>query len=337
MIIIIGAGISGLSLSYFLSSFGIKNLVIEMKKNVGIKHRSTCLVSSKIFGLLKFLSKNIILKSYRVANFWYEDKKIFNVKSKKEMFLLDYLQLEKEIFNNIDKTFSNFLFSESVLDVNFDKNTLITNKRKIKFEYIIDATGTFSFLANKFNLFKFKKIFNSFEILAIPKKKFENINIFFDRKFSKTKFGWYIDLSGKSLIGLIDQKLDFQKFSNFIKKFEIVKIYYSYSHPILYCEIKKLRLKNSLIIGEAAGLIKPFSLGGITYGIISSYIAAKTIKNNEIEKYEDKIRKIFLKPIIFGKFIDKMLKYKVFLQTIYFFRLNNLFNFLDPDFMNINI
>ncbi|MEM5830967.1 MAG: hypothetical protein QXO40_02065 [Candidatus Aenigmatarchaeota archaeon] len=321
----------------FFIFFWNKKFSNRNEKNVGIKHRSTCLVSSKIFGLLKFLSKNIILKSYRVANFWYEDKKIFNVKSKKEMFLLDYLQLEKEIFNNIDKTFSNFLFSESVLDVNFDKNTLITNKRKIKFEYIIDATGTFSFLANKFNLFKFKKIFNSFEILAIPKKKFENINIFFDRKFSKTKFGWYIDLSGKSLIGLIDQKLDFQKFSNFIKKFEIVKIYYSYSHPILYCEIKKLRLKNSLIIGEAAGLIKPFSLGGITYGIISSYIAAKTIKNNEIEKYEDKIRKIFLKPIIFGKFIDKMLKYKVFLQTIYFFRLNNLFNFLDPDFMNINI
>ncbi|MFH7903331.1 MAG: NAD(P)/FAD-dependent oxidoreductase [Candidatus Aenigmatarchaeota archaeon] len=337
MIIIIGAGISGLSLSYFLSSFGIKNLVIEMKKDVGIKNRSTCLVSSKIFRLLKVLSKNIILKNYRVANFWYENKKIFSVKSKKEMFLLDYLQLEKEIFNNIDKTFSNFLFEEKVLDVNFDKNILITNKRKIKFEYIIDATGTFSFLANKFNLFKFKKIFNSFEILAIPKKKFENINIFFDKKISKTKFGWYIDLNGKSLIGLIDQKLNFQKFSNFIKKFEIVKTYYSYSHPILYCELKKLRLKNSLIIGEAAGLIKPFSLGGITYGIISSYIAAKTIKNNEIEKYEDKIRKIFLKSIILGKFIDKILKYKVFLQTIYFFKLNNLFNFLDPDFMNINI
>lgn len=337
MIIIIGAGISGLSLSYFLSSFGIKNLVIEMKKDVGIKNRSTCLVSSKIFRLLKFLDRNIILKNYRVANFWYENKKIFSVKSKKEMFLLDYLQLEKEIFNNIDKTFSNFLFEEKVLDVNFDKNILITNKRKIKFEYIIDATGTFSFLANKFNLFKFKKIFNSFEILAIPKKKFENINIFFDKKISKTKFGWYIDLNGKSLIGLIDQKLNFQKFSNFIKKFEIVKTYYSYSHPILYCELKKLRLKNSLIIGEAAGLIKPFSLGGITYGIISSYIAAKTIKNNEIEKYEDKIRKIFLKSIILGKFIDKILKYKVFLQTIYFFKLNNLFNFLDPDFMNINI
>lgn len=336
MIVIIGAGISGLSLSYYLSGCEIRNIVIDLKKQIGTNHRSTCLISSKIFKLLKFLKnkKDLIIREYEIAKFWYDNKKFFEIKSSNKMFLLNYLELEKEIYKNIDKEFSSFYFGEKVLDVNFEKNFLITDRRKISFEYIVDASGTYSFLANKFNLFKNRKVYSSFEILAKVKNNLEDVNIFIHKKFSREKFGWLIKINEeKSLIGLIDFKLNQEVFKNFAKSFNIIKVLYEYSHPILYSELKKLTFKNSIIIGEAAGLIKPFSFGGIIYGIISSLFASKAIKNNDLNYYNRKIKKIFLKPKIIGKIINRCIRWKYFLKFLNFPLLKKYIKNLDPDFL----
>ncbi|MEM7817968.1 MAG: NAD(P)-binding protein, partial [Candidatus Aenigmatarchaeota archaeon] len=109
MIVIIGAGVSGLSLSYFLSSAGIKNLVIDMRKNVGKNYRSTSLVSSKIFDFLDFLKESdIVIKKINTASFWYSNEKLLEVKSSSGMYLTNYLKLESEIYNQTDKNYSKF-------------------------------------------------------------------------------------------------------------------------------------------------------------------------------------------------------------------------------------
>lgn len=336
MIVILGAGISGLALSYYLSNCGIKNIVIDLKENVGKNYRSTCLVSSKIFKLLNFLKdcKDLIIKEYDEVKFWYNDEKILEVKNSNKMFLLDYLRLEKEIYDNIDKKYSSFYFKEKVLDVDFINKKLITNKRKISFEYFVDASGTYSFLANKLNLFKNKKIYLSFEILAKVKNSLDNINIFINKRLSKEKFGWLIKVNKeRALIGLIDFKLDQKTFKRFINSFNVVKNLYKYSHPILYSELKQFTFKDSIIIGEAAGLIKPFSLGGITYGIVSSFFAFKAIKNNEIDIYEKKIRNVFFRPKLVGKIIDRIIRHKYFLKFLNFPILKQFIKNLDPDFL----
>ncbi|MEM5828326.1 MAG: NAD(P)/FAD-dependent oxidoreductase [Candidatus Aenigmatarchaeota archaeon] len=333
MIVIIGAGISGLALSYFLSQNGIKNIVIDLKRDVGINHRSTSLISNKIFRYLDYFDEEDSINSYNIANFWYNDEKVFSIKSKKKMYIFDYRFLERKIFENVDKRFSNFLFSEKVLDVDFERNIVITDKRKINFEILVDASGTYAFLANKLNLFKFRKVFTSFEVYGIFEKKFESVNIFFDENFSKKKFGWFIELDNGALVGLIDKNLKNEKFNNFLKIFGLKKIIYEYSHPILFISLKKLTYKNSIIVGEAAGIIKPFSLGGITYGILSSYVASKCILSNSLASYEKKIRKIFRKSLYFGMLVDKLLRKRFFAKIIRFFGINKLVENLDPDFL----
>ena len=336
MIVIIGSGISGLSLSYFLSENGIKNIVIDFKSDVGKLPRSTTLISGKIFKFFDFIKNEDVLKSFDVANFWYDNEKIFSIKAKNKMYIFDYKKLENKIFKHIDKNFSNFLFSEKVVDVDLSKNIVFTNKRKLKFEILVDASGTFSFLANKFKLFEFKKIFNSFEIFGKFKKRLEDVNLFFDKKFSKEKFGWYINLNDShALVGLIDTKLKIDKFKEFAKKFEVSKIFYEYSHPILFGKLKKYSIKNSLIVGEAAGLVKPFSLGGITYGIISSYLAYRSIINNDIESYDKRIRKVFKKSLFVGEVVNKILRKKFFAKLVKYFGVNKIVRNLDPDFIYI--
>jgi len=335
MIVIIGAGISGLSLSYFLSLNKIKNLVIDLKASVGRKHRSTCLISNKIFKFFDFLKEEDAIKFFDTANFWYNFEKLFSIKTKNKMYIFDYRKLERKIFENIDKNYSNFLFSEKVLDVNLEKNILITNKRKISFEILVDASGTNSFLANKLKIYSYKQIFNSFEICGNFEKNFEDVNIFFDRRFSKYKFGWFINLNKKGLVGLIDKNLKFQTFENFLKYFKLKKVIYKYSHPILQIKLKKFSSKNFLIIGEAAGLIKPFSLGGITYGIISSHLAKKAILSNNLKLYEKSVKDIYKKSFLIWSLIDKLIKHKFFGSLIKNLKLEKLAKNLDPDFILI--
>jgi len=334
MIVIIGSGISGLSLSYFLSENGIKNIVIDFRSKVGKIPRSTALISGKIFKFFDFMKNEDALKSFDAANFWYDNEKVFSIKAKNKMYIFDYKKLESKFFQNIDKRYSNFLFSEKVVDVNLSKNIVFTTKRKLKFEILIDASGTFSFLANKFKLFEFKKIFNSFEIFGKFKKRLENVNLFFDKKFSKEKFGWYIDLNNShALVGLIDTKLKIDKFREFVKKFEMSEIFYEYSHPILFGKLKRYSIKNSLIVGEAAGLVKPFSLGGITYGIISSYLAYRSIIDNDLENYDKRIKKVFKKSLFVGEVVNKILRKKLFAKFVRYFGVNKIVKNLDPDFI----
>ncbi|MEM5882019.1 MAG: NAD(P)/FAD-dependent oxidoreductase [Candidatus Aenigmatarchaeota archaeon] len=335
MIVIIGAGVSGLSLSYFLSSAGIKNLVIDMRKDVGKNYRSTSLVSSKIFDFLDFLKESdIVIKKINTASFWYSNEKLLEVKSSSGMYLTNYLKLESEIYNQTDKNYSKFGFGEEVLDVNLEKNFLVTNKRRVNFDFLVDASGPYSFIANRFNLFKHKKVYNSFEVFSkLKNSNFIDANIFFDKNFSKSKFGWLIEVGENSLIGLIDFRLRLSVFKKFLEKFEIERIEYSYSHPILYCELKKHSLKNCLIIGEASGLLKPFSFGGITYGIISAYLAYKSIKSNCKENYEKKLKKIFCKPILIGKFADIVIKRKKLVKLANILKVETLLKNFDPDFI----
>lgn len=333
MIVIIGSGISGLSLSFFLSSNKIENLVIEMRNGIGKENRSTCLLSKKIFKFLPFLKSDLILKEFDTVNIWHDFENSLTFKSKRKMFLLNYLKLEKEIFKNIDRTFSNFIFKERAIDVNLEKNILFTNRRKIKYEILVDASGTHSFLANKFDLFKSKKIYNSFEVLACIEKSPQDINIVFSRKFSKEKFGWIINIDEKSLVGLIDVNLKYEIFQEFLKNFIIKRTIYQYFHPILFCDLKTRVLKNALIIGEASGLIKPFSLGGISYGIISSLLAYNAIKRNDLSYYEKKVKKLFGKAMFFGKLLDSFARRKNLIKIVSFLKLYSFFSNLDPDFI----
>lgn len=338
MIVIIGSGISGLALSYFLSSQGIRNTVIDKKIFVGREHRTTGLVSDKIFKFLRFLDENeVVVKEFSIAKFWYDFKMLLKIKSFNKMYLVDYQKLENEIFKNIDKKYSTFLFGERVLDVSFMKNAVITNKRKMKFDVLVDASGTQAFLANKFNLFRKNKIFSAFEsfckIKNTKREFFSDINIFFDKKFSKCKFGWLISFDGKALIGLIDYKLKKEIFEKFKNNFFIERKIYEYFHTIRYAELKKYVYKDSLIVGEAAGLVKPFSLGGITYGIISSFFAFKSIKSNNLELYEKKIRMLFFKPKILGKIIDKFIRRKSLVKMLRSFSVDKFIRKLDPDFI----
>lgn len=318
MIVILGSGIAGLSLSYFLSSSGIKNLVIEKEDFVG-KKRDTSLISKKIGRFFEL--ENFVEKEHKIANFYYKDELAFSVKSKNKMVVINRNSFEKYIFENIDKNFSKFSFNTFAKGLK--NNLVITNKGNFEFEILVDALGPYSLLNEN------KKIAIGIEAI-VRGKIMENVNIFFDNNFSKNYFGWIVDVNNYTKIGLMDYNLKLETFWNFLKKFNLKEVKEFYAYPINTSIAKKLCNKNYLIVGEASGYIKPFSLGGITFSVFSAFLAYKYIKRGEIEKYEKAMKKVFWKSIKIGKILKRLFhtfNIKVFKP------LAPLAKFLDPDFL----
>jgi flavin-dependent dehydrogenase len=316
--IVIGAGISGLSISYFLSQKGIKHEVIE-RKFVGYK-KDTSLVCENI---KKFFDvENFVIEEFNTANFYYNEKFAFSVKSSKKMLLIDRNSFEKYIYKNIDKKFAKFNFFEEVIDVNIEKNEIITNKRKIKFDFLIDASGP-SFLVGK--KFCNPKYVIAYE--AIAKKVKDGINLFFDKKISKNFFGWIVGCKNFSKIGIMDFGMRKECFLNFLKFFN-AKPKEVYGNLINISIPKKFFGKNFAIVGEAAGIIKNFSLGGINFAIISSFLLSKYLDN--LKKYERSIKKVFYSSIMKSRILRFLFKnFDIrFFKPLRFFTKS-----VDPDFL----
>ena len=316
--IIIGSGISGLSLSYFLSQKGIKHEVIE-RKFVGNK-KDTSLVCENIKKFFEI--EDFIIEEYEEVNFFYNNKFAFSASSNKKMFLIDRSSFEKHLYKSIDKKFAKFSFFENVKDIDLEKNEIITNKRKIKFDFLVDASGP-SFLIGR----KFGKPTYVIAYEAIIKKTGKEINLYFDKNFSKNFFGWVIYCKNFAKVGIMDLKLKKEKIFEFLKKFDS-KPKEIYGNIINTSFPKRLFGRNFAIIGEAAGLVKGFSLGGINFAILSSFILSKYL--DKLEKYEKKIKKLLHGAIFRGKILRFLFKK---LNIKYFKPFSIFVKNLDPDFL----
>ncbi|MFP4115935.1 MAG: geranylgeranyl reductase family protein [Candidatus Aenigmatarchaeota archaeon] len=132
-------------------------------------------------------------------------------------------------------------------------------------------------------------------------------------------FGWKVPRKGKTEYGLCtelgnDSRSLLEEFSE-EEGFKIGGIY-SGLVPIL--PPKKVTEERLFLCGDAAGQVKPFSGGGVIYGLTAAEIAAETIDPEDastVEKYEKRWREELGKEIKLGDKIRKTYKLPFFLRA----------------------
>jgi len=323
--LIVGAGIAGLSLQYFLAKRGIDSTVIDFKKEIGKPIRDTGLISNLIFKIFPIEKEELIEEEFEEAELIFQ-KTSFKVKSKKsKMFIVKRDLLDKKIF----ELTNSYIKPKIILNrkvVGFKNNEAILNDgRKIEYDLLIGADGTFSIVSKFFKMDKNVKYFLAQEAITKVNNKGKFIKVFFGKEFSKTYFLWKVLYKNKMKIGYIDLKLN-ENFENFLEGRKI----YQYSDLIKIGETE-LQKDNVMLVGEASGIIKPFSLGGITYAVLTSLIASNVIsKGVEIEKYKKVVRGLFLKGILIGKTAKKLIKFNKIIKLL---RINSIISILHPDLL----
>lgn len=335
-VLIVGAGIAGLSLSYFLSKKDVNIIIIDKKEKIGYPIRDTGLVSNKIFNLLP-VSKNIILKKYKKAIFYNRGSSFEVIARNSYMVLLNRPMLDIQIYEKIKEKI-NVLLKEELKYIK-NRKIAVTNNRRINYKVIVDATGPFGLVRKLYGLKNIKNFVIGMEIHTKDIKE-NDIKIFLDKKFSKEYFGWVVGYDEYSLVGIIDKNLNINRFLFFIKRFGIKKYDYFYSDIIKNKPEKILSKDNMISVGESTGYLKQFSLGGIIYSIIQAKIASEIIYkyltyNVSLKLYDKIIYYLFHRYLVWANFIRILLKNKIIFEILKTIKANKIVSNMDLDFYTI--
>lgn len=279
-IAVIGAGIIGLYIASKLEEKGFNVTVFEKKniENVGKKSCST-LVSKRIFNFIDVendLIENTIKKCL--------------IKFNKKEVILEFnpehivINREKFVLRLIKKAKFNIIFESK--ETNFEG-----------FDYVIGADGASSFIRKSLGL--------KDPDFKIGLKVENDIKDSSDAvKTSKTKNGfvWTIPKGNYIEYGILEKKKNIKK--------EWIKFNKQGRNSSFAIVPQGLILANSdkyTLVGDATGLTKPWSGGGIIWQLYQAEILIKNFP--DFKRYNSEVKKFFLFKIIKGKIANKLIHF----------------------------
>ncbi|MGB9598427.1 MAG: NAD(P)-binding protein [Minisyncoccales bacterium] len=275
---IVGGGVCGL---YLASRLGEKHkvLLFEKKETIGGKACSS-LVSERIFHFLPE-AKKIIRHKIEGINIHFPFQSLY-VDFKKNFFVFERDALENLLFLKAKKRAQIFLGRE-------------INEFPINFQKVIFATGANSFFKNN----RVKKVYFGIQGFEEIKDHSSRAEVF----PTKNGFIWKIPRGRDREWGIVEEKeRAYQIFEEFLKKNKI-KIKNKRSSYV-FQGISFSKSNKYTTVGEAKGLVKPWSFGGIIWGLFSCDLLVKNFPN--FLNYEKEIKKIFRFQILFSQFLKKL-------------------------------
>jgi len=293
---IIGGGICGLYLAWKLTEKGNQVTVFEKEKEAGVGKVCSGLFSERILDFIPE-SKKLIENRINSVLLHFPKKKI-KVNFSKNFFVMNHEKLDKLVFSLAEKAGVKIIFNSNItfLPKGFDK--------------IIGCDGANSFVRKKLKLSE-----PNFRlgILGFIKEK-SNSNFVetwpCESGFTPHHFVrngewliWKTPRGKKIEYGIIAKpKLAKRLFDNFLEKNNInlekkqARIisqgFVLPSHPSI------------TLCGDAAGLTKPWSGGGVVWGLTAANILLKTFP--DFRAYRKSMRRFFLPKIILSKIATKL-------------------------------
>lgn len=287
-IVIIGAGPVGIYTSIKLAKEGFCVLVIEEDREVGRPRFCTGLISKEAFDTFS-LPQESIEKEFRCA--WLISplgSRVYLESKNIQVYVTDRAIFDQSLYYLAKNVGVEFLLncrcSGLKINDNYIEETIVFDgtQTTIKSELAILATGI------KYNLHKCVGLtlpanFLDCSQVQISGEANSGIEIFVGNSIAPHSFAWIVPLRDKKLrIGLSTHKNSDIFLKSFLKNlkakgrieeenFNIIR------RPVPLGTIKKTYTYRVLVVGDAAGQVKPTTGGGIYFGLLCADLAVKTI------------------------------------------------------------
>ena len=281
--------------------------------------KKVAIVGAGIIGL--YTASSLQKKGFDVTVFEKESLEKVGKKSCSTLVskrVLDFLSLDEEIIENrINKCLIKFKNKDVVLE--FNPFHLVLNREKLvlkmikeaqfkivfesrktsfkEFDYIIGADGANSFIRKSLGLKDPK-----FKIgLKIEKDLKDNSDITITEK-SKNGFAWYIPKGDYVEYGILETK---ENLKQAWRKFDKKGLNMSFAlvpQGLILPKDKKYTL-----VGDATGLTKPWSGGGIIWQLYEARFLVETFP--DFKKYNSRVKKFFFFKIIKGRIANRIVHF----------------------------
>ncbi|MCJ7791925.1 MAG: NAD(P)/FAD-dependent oxidoreductase [Dehalococcoidia bacterium] len=287
-VIIVGAGPAGSYIAYELASLGHAVAVFEEKSASGFNVCCTGIISTECFQSLD-LGTDVILTKVTSAKFFSPSGRCLRLQTKKvQAYVVNRLLLDKALASKAQSQGAQYFFSSPVIDIvpgkdSIQVETLCFGAREIfSARVVVLANGFRPKLPRKLGLGKIKNFLVGAQA-EIEAKNVDEFEVYFGQEIAPGAFAWLVPTStNKAYVGLLatsQAKLHLQNFLNNLfgqgrvtsreveieqKAIPVGTLACSYGDRVL-------------VVGDAAGQVKPTTGGGIYFGHLGAKIAAEVL------------------------------------------------------------
>lgn len=289
-VVVIGAGPVGIYISIKLAKSGFHVLVIEEDAQIGKPRFCTGLISKEAFDKFS-LPKEAIEGEFHSA--WVLSplgSKVYLENKVIQVYVTDRAIFDQGLYRQAKEIGVEFVLSCRCLELKINDNYVEERvvfdgkETTIKSEVAILATGIKYDLHKHINLTPPADFLDCSQVQVYGESDGE-IEIFVGNGVAPHSFAWVVPLRENKLrIGLSTYKdspsflksfLKYLKFKGRINEenFDIMR------RPVPLGAIKNTYTCRILVVGDAAGQVKPTTGGGIYFGLLCADLAAKTISD----------------------------------------------------------
>jgi digeranylgeranylglycerophospholipid reductase len=284
-VIVVGAGPAGSYIAYELASSGHDVAVFEEKSAPGLNVCCTGIISTECFQSLD-LGMDGILTGVNSAKFFSPSGRCLRLQTKNvQAYVVNRFLLDKAIASKAQSQGARYFFSCPVIDIvpgkdNLQAVTLHSGASEtFSARAVVLANGFKPKLPRKLGLGTIKKFLVGAQA-EIEAKNVDELEVYFSQEIAPGAFAWLVPIApDKAYVGLLatsQARLHLQEFlSNLFNQGRVTS-------REVQIEQKAVPLGNLdhsygdrvLVIGDAAGQVKPTTGGGIYFGHLGAKIAA---------------------------------------------------------------
>jgi digeranylgeranylglycerophospholipid reductase len=317
-IAIIGAGCVGNYLALNLAELGFKVLVIERKAEAGLNICCTGIISKDCCELLS-LKVNLKVSALNTAIITTPGWQTININTKENIaYIIERIEFEKSLSVRAQSSGALFVYSTTVRNIFTEKDKVVLNtfskhgNKQFDSKLVVICTGYGSKLPYSLGLGKIDKYVIGTQA-EVDITSNETLEIYLDKKLSPAGFAWLVRTwNDKGLAGLLCRSMPqkhMKAFLGFLKeRNKIADRDYIINHALIPVKpLNKSFTDRIIVVGEAAGQVKPLTGGGIYYGIICANIAIETIveafrlndfSRHQLAAYQNKWHKLLKNEVI---------------------------------------
>ena len=303
-VIIVGAGPSGSILGSLLVEYGYEVLVIEEHNKIGEPEHCAGILGYKCWNRLPVKPRKAIISRINWAILYScGNQKV--VAQGNIGLAVDRKILDLELFKHAEKRGVRYNLGERVVRIRevgreYEVETI---QSCFKSKVLVGADGVNSIVREKLFKEPLRKAMGYQAIVDWSTRRV--IKIFWRKYLMPHGFAWITPDSRGSKIGVIGRsKKQLQKF---LKELGICNIRELIGGPVPLEIVNRSAIRGALLIGDAAGQVKPFSRGGIYFITLCAPLAARVIDEflkgriRGLEKYDMLWRRVLRKHLLLGE------------------------------------
>jgi digeranylgeranylglycerophospholipid reductase len=292
--IVIGGGPVGSHTAYKLAEMGYDALVLEQKEGLGERICCAGIISQECFSSFS-IDSNIVLRQANSAKIFSPSGKLIRLwRQENQSCIVDRAAFNLSMANRAEVAGAEYCLESTVKDIQVKKDRVVVeavqdgNKLNTEARVVVIATGFGSRLVDRLGLGKP----GDFVIGAqaeVEARDIDEVEIYLGQEIAPGFFAWLVPTSTpRALVGLLSRRNPreyLEKLLSFLKASGKI----DYNDEGIGCRgitikpLKRTYGRRLMVVGDAAGQVKPTTGGGIYFGLLSSEIAAHNL-NRALEK-----------------------------------------------------